>query len=165
MPDKEKYLNPPNLGRNDANKHGWKIGDILHTCSYVTANGYNYCGYEGMKLPRETRVRLIGIKQTNLNAQHHNGIGDVYVDFECVDLKNPDGTPVTCGNRHAWCLLEANPDHMVCPDGSGDLGLMGNGRLGTAGVWYSYAGTYVDNPAAPCGQEYVRDKVIQLDLM
>jgi hypothetical protein len=163
MPDREKYRNTMNLGRNDANKHGWKVGDILHTSSSVRANGYNYCGYEEMKLPHGTRVRLIGIKQTNLNAQHPNGIGDVYVDFECVDVKNPDGTPVTCGNRHAWSLLEANPDHRVCPDGSGDLGFTGNGRLGSIGVWYSYAGVYVDNPSAPCGKEYVRDKVIHVE--
>ena len=154
MYDRKKYLNTTNRGRNDANKLGWKIGDIFHTCSYVRANGYSYCGYEEMSLPRETRVRLIGVKQTNLNAQHHNGIGDVYVDFECVDLKNPDGTPITCGNRHAWSLLEANPDHRVCPDGSGDLGMVRDG------VWYSYAGMYVDNSTAPCGREYVRDKVL-----
>jgi hypothetical protein len=68
-----------------------------------------------------------------LNARHNNGIGDVYVDFQCVDLKNPDGTPVTCGNRHAWSLLEANPDFMIAPDGSGELGMVRDG------VWYSYA--------------------------
>ena len=133
MPNREKYLNPPNLNQNDVNKFGWSLGDILHTSSAVRANGYGYCGYEEMDLPRGTRVRLIGIKQTDLNAQHHNGVGDVYVDFQCVDLKNPDGTPVTCGNRHAWSLLEANPDHMQAPDGSGDLGMVRDG------VWYSYA--------------------------
>ena len=132
MPDREKYLNTGNLNRNDVNKFGWKVGDVLHTSSSVSANGYNYCGYEEMRLPRGTRVRLIGIKQTDLNANHNNGIGDVYVDFQCVDLKNPDGTPVTCGNRHAWSLLEANPDHMQAPDGSGDLGMVRDG------VWYSY---------------------------
>ena len=132
MPNQEKYLNPPNLGQNDVNKLGWSLGDILHTSSSVRANGYGYCGYEEMDLPRGTRVRLIGIKQTDLNAQYHNGVGDVYVDFQCVDLKNPDGTPVTCGNRHAWSLLEANPDHMQAPDGSGDLGMVRDG------VWYSY---------------------------
>ena len=133
MPNREKYLNTGNLNRNDVNKFGWKVGDVLHTSSSVSANGYNYCGYEEMRLPRGTRVRLIGIKQTDLNANHNNGIGDVYVDFQCVDLKNPDGTPVTCGNRHAWSLLEANPDHMVAPDGSGELGMVRDG------VWYSYA--------------------------
>ena len=132
MPNREKDLSPPNLGQNDDNKFGWKLGDILHTSSSVRANGYGYCGYEEMDLPRGTRVRLIGIKQTDLNAQYHNGVGDVYVDFQCVDLKNPDGTPVTCGNRHAWSLLEANPDHMEAPDGSGDLGMVRDG------VWYSY---------------------------
>ena len=132
MPNREKYLNTGNLNRNDVNKFGWKVGDVLHTSSSVSANGYNYCGYEEMRLPRGTRVRLIGIKQTDLNANHNNGIGDVYVDFQCVDLKNPDGTPVTCGNRHAWSLLEANPDHMQAPDGSGELGMVRDG------VWYSY---------------------------
>ena len=133
MPNREKYLNTGNLNRNDVNKFGWKVGDVLHTSSSVSANGYNYCGYEEMRLPRGTRVRLIGIKQTTLNAEVVGGIGDVYVDFQCVDLKNPDGTPVTCGNRHAWSLLEANPDHMVAPDGSGELGMVRDG------VWYSYA--------------------------
>lgn len=142
MPNQEKYLATPNLGRNDANKLGWKLGDILHTSSSVRANGYGYCGYEEMDLPRGARVAIIGIKQTTLNASHDkNGVGDVYVDFQCIDLKNPDGTHITCGNRHAWSLLEANPDHMVAPDGSGDLGMVRDG------VWYSYAqkpGTEVD---------------------
>ncbi len=154
MLNREKYLNTTNLGRADVNKHGWKVGDILHV-SGTRANSYNYCGYEEIELPRGTRVRLIGIRQTNLNAKYHNGIGDVYVDFECVDLKNPDGTPVTCGQRHAWSMLEANPDHMVCPDGSGDLGFARNG------VWYSYAGT--DGQTNRFGQtEYIRNKVIDL---
>ena len=133
MPNQEKYLATPNLGRKDVNKLGWKVGDIFHTGGAVRANGYGYCGYEEMEVPRGTRVRLIGVKQTSLNADVPGGIGDVYVDFQCVDLKNPDGTPVTCGNRHAWSLLEANPDHMVAPDGSGDLGMVRDG------VWYSYA--------------------------
>lgn len=133
MPNQEKYLATPNLGRSDANKLGWKLGDILHTGGAVRANGYGYCGYEEMDIPRGTRVAIIGIKQTDLNASHDkNGVGDVYVDFQCIDLKNPDGTHVTCGNRHAWSLLEANPDHMVAPDGSGDLGMVRDG------VWYSY---------------------------
>ena len=157
MPNQEKYLNPPNLGRNDANKLGWKLGDIFHTSSSVRANGYGYCGYEEMDLPRGTRVRLVGLKQTDLNANHNNGIGDVYVDFQCVDLKNPDGTPVTCGNRHAWSLLEANPDHMVAPDGSGDLGMVRDG------VWYSYEqkpGVETDY-SKPWTEQ--RAKVIELD--
>tara|TARA_R110000851_G_scaffold25240_1_gene72802 strand:- start:11480 stop:12010 length:531 start_codon:yes stop_codon:yes gene_type:complete len=134
VPNKEKYLNTMNLNRNDVNKFAWQLGDVLHTSSTVSANGYGYCGYEEIQLPRETRVRLIGIKQTTLNASlSKDGIGDVYIDFECVDLKNADGTPVTCGNRHAYSLLEASPAHMVCPDGSGDLGMLRDG------VWYSYA--------------------------
>ena len=158
MPNQEKYLNTPNRGIQDLpNKMGWTLGDILHTSSTVRANGYGYCGYEEMDLPRETRVRIIGIKQTTLNASYdENGVGDVYVDFECVDLKNPDGTPVTCGNRHAWSLLEANPDHMVCPDGSGDLGMV------KKGVWYSYAG--IDGETDRYGRtEYIRNKKIILD--
>jgi len=134
MPNQEKYLNTPNRGIQDLpNKMGWTLGDILHTSSTVRANGYGYCGYEEMDLPRGTRVRLIGIKQTTLNASYDkNGVGDVYIDFQCVDLKNPDGTPVTCGNRHAWSLLEANPDFMLAPDGSGEIGMVRDG------VWYSY---------------------------
>jgi hypothetical protein len=156
MPNQEKYLNPPNLGRADDNKLGWKLGDIFHTSS-VRANGYGYCGYEEMELPRGTRVAIIGIKQTTLNACHDkNGEGDVYVDFQCIDLRNPDGTHVTCGNRHAWSLLEANPDHMVCPDGSGDLGMVKNG------IWYSYAGTYGAPDRYGC-TEYIRNKTIKLE--
>ena len=156
MPNQEKYLATPNLGSEDANKHGWKLGDILHTSGSGTANQYNYCGYEAIDLPRETRVRIIGIKQTTLNAGYDkDGEGDVYVDFECVDLKNADGTPVTCGNRHAWSLLEANPDHMVCPDGSGDLGMVKDG------VWMSYAGELGE--LGSFGQrEYIRNKVMNI---
>jgi hypothetical protein len=157
MPNQEKYLNTMNLGRNDENKLGWEVGAVLHTSGTVTANGYNYCGYEETRLPRETLVRIIGIKQTTLNASYDkNGIGDVYVDFECVDLKNSDGTPIMCGNRHAWSLLEANPDHMVCPDGSGDLGMVMDG------VWKSYAGEYGE--PNEFGQKlYLREKTIILE--
>jgi len=134
MLNQEKYLATPNLGQNDANKLGWNVGDILHTSSSVRANGYGYCGYEEMDIPRGTRVAIIGIKQTDLNACYDkNGVGDVYVDFQCIDLKNPDGTHVTCGHRHAWSLLEANPDFMLAPDGSGEIGMVRDG------VWYSYA--------------------------
>ena len=134
MPDTRKYANPSNIGRQDVNKYGWKLGDTVHVSGgYVIANRYNYCGYDEIEVPRLAKAKIIGIRQTTLNAEVMGGIGDVYVDFQCVDLKNPDGTPVTCGNRHAWSLLEANPDHMVAPDGSGDLGMVRNG------VWYSYA--------------------------
>lgn len=134
MLNQEKYLATPNLGQNDANKLGWNVGDILHTSSSVRANGYGYCGYEEMDIPRGTRVAIIGIKQTDLNACYDkNDVGDVYVDFQCIDLKNPDGTHVTCGHRHAWSLLEANPDFMLAPDGSGEIGMVRDG------VWYSYA--------------------------
>ena len=71
MPDTEKYLNPPNLGREDENNRGWKLGDIVHTAgSYVRANSYNYCGYEQFDIPVGSRARIIGIKQTDLNAAH-----------------------------------------------------------------------------------------------
>jgi hypothetical protein len=156
--NKEKYLATMNLGLQDDNKLGWKIGDEFHTSSgFGMANRYEYCGYKEIEVPRETRVRLTGVKQTELNASFHDGIGDVYVDFECVDLKNEDGTPVTCGNRHAWSLLEASPDHMVCPDGSGDLGMVSSGE------WRSYAGEY-EAELDHLGQRvYVRNKTIKLD--
>ena len=41
MPNREKYLNTGNLNRNDVNKFGWKVGDVLHTTGTVSANGYN----------------------------------------------------------------------------------------------------------------------------
>ena len=157
MPNREKYLATPNLNQNDVNKFGWSLGEILHTGGAVRANGYGYCGYEEMDIPRGTRVRIVGIKQTDLNASHDkNGVGDVYVDFQCVDLKNPDGTTVTCGNRHAWSLLEANPDFMLCPDGSGEIGMVRDG------FWYSYeqkAGTEVDY-SKPWTEQ--RNKVVAL---
>lgn len=149
MTNQQKYLATSNRGRNDANKLGWKIGDIFHLARNVTANQYKYCGYEEIELPRETRVRIIGVYQTNLNSSG-NGIGDVYIDFECVDVKNQDGTPVTCGNRHAWTLLEANPDFMICPDGSGDLGTT------KLGHWKSISGGF------SCSGRWVPDKVINL---
>ena len=111
MPDTAKYLNTMNIGRADVNKHGWKLGDIVHTAgSYVRANGYNYCGYEEFEIPVGSRARIIGIKQTSLNADIPGGIGDVYIDFELLDHANFDGTPITCGNRHAFCMAEASPD-------------------------------------------------------
>lgn len=147
--DVTKYRNTPNRHRADSNHLGWKLGDILHTGAVCRANGYDYCGFPEIELPFGARVRLVGIHQTDLNRSHrsgrsvlYDGHGDVYVDFECIDLKNLDGTPVTCGNRHAWTLLEANPDHMICPDGSGDLGIV------RGGIWYSYAqkpGTEADH--------------------
>lgn len=157
MPNQEKYLATMNLGRKDENKLNWKVGDIYHTSGTVTANQYNYCGYEEVRLARETPVRIIGVIQTTLNASYDkSGVGDVYVDFECVDLKNDDGTPVTCGHRHAWSLLEANPDHSECPDGSGDLGFI------KKEVWYSYDGELGERN--DIGQQlFIRNKVIDLE--
>ena len=135
MIDRAKYTNTMNLGREDANKHGWKLGDIVHVAgTYVTANKYNYCGYDEIEVPKLAKAKIIGVKQTTLNAVHANdGTGDVYVDVELVDVKNADGHPVILGNRHAFTFCEASPDHMICPDGSGDLGCVRDG------VWYSYA--------------------------
>jgi hypothetical protein len=92
MPDAKKYRNTTNLGREDENKMGWKLGQIVHVAHCVTANRYEYCGYPEMEIPGGARARLIGIKQTDLNACHHNGVGDVYVDFELLDYTNEDGT-------------------------------------------------------------------------
>ena len=138
MPNREKYLNTGNLNRNDVNKFGWKVGDVLHTSSSVSANGYNYCGYEEMRLPLGTRVRIIGIKQTDLNACYDkDGHGDVYIDFECLDHFNPDGTPMTCGNRHAGCIAERSHEFALCPDGSGEPGYLRGSGMRNEGLWVS----------------------------
>ena len=138
MPDTEKYLNTPNLGRDDENKHGWKLGDIVHTAgSYVTANKYNYCGYEQFDIPVGSRARIIGIKQTELNAAYNNGVGDVYIDFELLDHTNPDGTPITCGNRHSFSMAEASREFALCPDGSGEPGYVRGSGMRNEGLWVS----------------------------
>ena len=139
MPDTEKYLNTPNLGREDDNKHGWKLGDIVHTAgSYVRANGYGYCGYEEFEVPVGSRVRITGIKQTTLNATYSkDGQGDVYIDFELLDHTNPDGTPITCGNRHAGCIAEMSPEFALCPDGSGEPGYIRGSGMRNEGLWVS----------------------------
>ena len=139
MPDTQKYRNTGNLGREDDNFLGWKLGDIFHTAgSYITANKYNYCGYEEFSIPTGSRVRIIGIKQTDLNASHRkSGYGDVYIDFECLDHFNPDGTPMTCGNRHFGSIAESHPSFSLCPDGSGEPGyLRGIGTI-NEGLWES----------------------------
>ena len=150
MPDTEKYLNTPSRGREDDNKLGWKLGDIVHTAgSYVRANGYGYCGYEEFEVPVGSRARIIGIKQTTLNASYDkDGQGDVYIDFELLDHSNPDGTPITCGNRHAASMIEASPNFALCPDGSGEPGYIREHRE-TPGVewWFSlHAKRITDHP-------------------
>ena len=126
--DREKYLSLFNGGANDDNKYGFKVGDIVHTTREVIANRYGYCGYEEMNIPAGSRVRLLSVKETSLNASYDiNGRGDVYVDFEFLDYKNPDGTPVRCGNRHGYGLMEANPDFMMDPKGRGWPGYARNG--------------------------------------
>jgi len=103
-----KYINTMNLGRSDDNVLGLKLGDICHIVgSYVRANQYDYCGYPQFDVPEGAAVRIIGIKQTELN-QGLNGNGDVYLDLELVDHRNPDGTRIRMGNRHAWCLREVS---------------------------------------------------------
>ncbi len=147
MPDVEKYRNTMNLGREDDNKHGWKLGDIVHVSgSYVRANGYGYCGYEEFEIPCAARARIIGIKQTDLNACHHkDGQGDVYIDFELVDYTNPDGTPITCGNRHSWTMAEANPDFSFCPDGSGEPGYLRGPGMRNEGLWESVEAQQIED--------------------
>ena len=151
MPDSQKYRNTMNLGREDVNKFGWKLGDIVHTAgTYVRANGYNYCGYEEFDIPVGSRARIIGIKQTTLNAVYaKDGQGDVYIDFELLDHTNPDGTPVTCGNRHAGCMVESSPNFALCPDGSGEPGLIRENRRWEEGTewWFSlHAEKIADHP-------------------
>lgn len=150
MPDTEKYMNTMNLGSEDDNKFDLKLGDICHIGgSYVRANGYNYCGYEEFEVPLGARARIIGIKQTDLNASYRkDGRGDVYVDFELVDYTNPDGTPIRCGNRHAGCFAETSPNFAVSPDGSGDLGYLwpeSSPSLRWSGMWTSMLGTFNDD--------------------
>ena len=144
--NKAKYTNPMNFGREDDNKFGLNLGDIVHIAgSYSTANGYNYCGYEPFDIPAGSRARIIGINQTGLNASYQkDGRGDVYVDYELVDHTNPDGTQITCGNRHAGCFAETSPNFAPCPDGSGDLGYLwpkNNSGYRWSGMWTSMMGT------------------------
>jgi len=159
MPDTEKYMNTTNLGSEDENKFGWKLGDICHVGGgWVTANGYNYCGYEEFKVPLGARAKIIGVKQTNLNATYGNdakgnkwkGEGDVYVDFELVDHTNSDGTPIRCGNRHGGTFAESNRRFAPCPDGSGDLGYLweksdSDSWHRWSGMWVSMMGEFDDN--------------------
>jgi hypothetical protein len=147
MPDTQKYLNTPHLGIADGNKFGLKLGDIVHIAgSYCTANGYNYCGYEPFDIPAGARARIIGIDQTDLNAAHSDsGVGDVYVDYELVDYTNADGTPITCGNRHAACFAETSLDFAFCPDGSGEPGYLRREGMRDAGLWVSLEATQIED--------------------
>ena len=145
MPDVQKYRNTPNLGREDDNFLGWKLGDIVHTAgSYMKANGYNYCGYEEFEIPVGSRAMIIGIKQTDLNKTDFRR-GDVYIDFELLDHTNPDGTPITCGNRHAFSMAEANKDFAFCPDGSGEPGYLRGEGMRDAGLWVSLEATQIED--------------------
>ena len=146
MPDVQKYRNTPNLGRDDDNKHRWKLGDIVHIAgTYGRANGYGYCGYEEFEIPCGARARIIGIKQTDLNSTRWRN-GDVYIDFELLDHTNPDGTPITCGNRHSFIMAEANKDFAFCPDGSGEPGyLRSEDWQRDAGLWVSLQATQIED--------------------
>jgi hypothetical protein len=134
-----------NFGRADDNRHDWKLGDIVHTAgSYMKANGYNYCGYEEFEIPVGSRAMIIGIKQTDLNKTSFRR-GDVYIDFELLDHTNPDGTPITCGNRHAFSMAEVNKDFAFCPDGSGEPGYLRSENMRDAGLWVSLEATQIED--------------------
>ena len=137
MPDTAKYRHTMNMGREDVNKHAFKLGQIVHTARQIIANRYNYCNYPELIIPAGARARIIGIKQTSLNAKVVGGIGDVYIDLELVDRHNFDGTAVTLGNRHAWTVAEANPDFALCPDGSGEPGYIRGSGMRDEGLWQS----------------------------
>lgn len=147
MPDTEKYMNTTNLNREDVNKFGFKLGDICHIGgSWVTANRYNYCGYTEFDVPRGAKVRIIGVRQTSLNAKIPGGIGDVYVDLELVDYENSFDVPVRLGNRHAGTLAEAHPYFAPCPcrdgcDWTGYLWPKNDSGLRWSGMWTSMMGT------------------------
>lgn len=145
MPDTQKYRNTVNLGREDDNKHGWKLGQIVHIAgTYGRANGYGYCGYEEFEIPCGARARIIGIKQTDLNSTRWRN-GDVYIDFELLDYTNQDGVPITCGNRHSFIMAEANSDFALCPDGSGEPGYLRSEGMRDAGLWVSLQATQIED--------------------
>ena len=145
MPDVQKYRNTPNLGRNDDNKHRWKLGDIVHIAgTYGRANAYGYCGYEEFEIPCGARARIIGIKQTDLNSTRWRN-GDVYIDFELLDHTNSDGTPITCGHRHSFIMAEANKDFAFCPDGSGEPGYLRSKGMRDEGLWVSLQATQIED--------------------
>ena len=163
MPNAQKYRNTMNLGREDDNKYNYVLGDIVHTAgSYVTANGYNYCGYKPFDIPVGSRARIIGIKQTELNASwRKDGLGDVYIDFELLDHSNPDGTPITCGNRHAGCMVESSPNYALCPDGSGEPGLIREHRDHPGReVWFSLHAKQIDDHPEHGYVRYLNRKVV-----
>ena len=53
MPDTQKYRNTMNLGREDDNKHGWVLGQIMHIARTVVVNKYDYCGYPEREVPTD----------------------------------------------------------------------------------------------------------------
>ena len=68
-----------------------------------------------------------------------------YIDFELLDHTNPDGTPITCGNRHAFSMAEANKDFAFCPDGSGEPGYLRGEGMRDAGLWVSLEATQIED--------------------
>ena len=160
MPNAQKYRNTMNLGREDDNKHGWKLGQIVHIAgTYGRANGYNYCGYEEFEIPCGARARIIGIKQTDLNSTRWRN-GDVYIDFELLDHTNPDGTPITCGNRHSFIMAEANKDFAFCPDGSGEPGYLRSEGMRDEGLWVSLEATQIEDHPVHGYVQFQHRKVI-----
>lgn len=126
--NREKYLSLSNGGICDDNKFGFKTGDVVHTANQTIANRYGYCGYEEINIPAGARVRLLSVKETILNKSYDpSGRGDVYVDFEFLDYKNPDGTPVRAGNRHGYGIMEAKDNFMMDPNGRGWPGYVRDG--------------------------------------
>ena len=131
------FNSTPNRNRQDSNKFGFKLGDILHVSMSFTANSYGHGGTP-TEIPRCAKARIVGIKQTTLNAELTNSVGDVSLDVEMVDYTNEDGTPVQCGNYHAGRFIEADRWFALCPDGSGQPGrLWPEGAYRWAGCWTS----------------------------
>jgi len=161
MPDTKKYRNTMNLGRKDVNKHGWKVGQILHLAREIIGNRYGYCGYEEYNVPAGARARITGIKQTSLNAKSIGTIGDVYIDFELLDHTNPDGTPITCGNRHSYTMAEADRSFALCPDGSGEPGhIREHHESGGKEYWFSLHADRIDDHPTKFYVRFLNRKVV-----
>jgi len=163
MPDTKKYRSTPSRGREDENKVGWKLNQIVHLSRGIIANRYNYCNYPEFNVPAGARARIIGIKQTTLNASYDkDGQGDVYIDFELVDHYNYDGSPVTCGNRHYYTMIEASPDFAMCPDGTGEPGYIREHRDHEEGMkwWFSLHSEQIEDHPEKGYVRFLNKKVV-----
>ena len=79
--------------------------------------------------------------------------------LECHDMSVEEcfySTPVILGNRISGTFCEAQRNFMVCPDGSGDLGMVMDGK------WLSYEGVWGERNRFG-QQEFTRNKVIDLE--